>query len=501
MRFPRMSGVLLHPTSLPGPHGSGDLGAAAYHFVDWLAGAGQKLWQILPLGSIGPGNSPYMSISAFAGNPLLIDLQDLVNRGWLAADELGRSIFPDERIDFTAVIPFRLAMLRKAAAGFFAAGGQGHSEFNNFRAAHARWLDDYSLFMALAGQDASRRWSDWPPALVRRQPKALVAARQEHAKEIRFWEFVQWNFFRQWFDLKRYANERGVRIIGDIPIFIAYDSADVWANPQLFHLDDKLRPAVVAGVPPDFFSETGQLWGNPLYRWDRHEEDRYAWWVSRIREATRMTDIVRIDHFRGFAGYWEIPAGATTAISGRWRPGPGEKLFAAVRDALGRLPIIAEDLGVMTPDVIELRDAFELPGMRVLQFAFADNTENPFLPHNYVHNCVVYTGTHDNDTSLGWFTQAAERERAFVRKYLNTEGREIHWDLIHAASQSVADLALYPLQDVLGLGAEARMNLPGMAEGHWEWRFQWRQVDDWHGVRLREMSAVHGRNGLALPPG
>ena len=465
MRFPRMSGVLLHPTSLPGPHGSGDLGQAAYHFVDWLVTAGQNLWQILPLGSIGPGNSPYMSISAFAGNPLLIDLRDLADRGWLAAEEIDNASFADARVDFDAVIPFRLAMLRKAAAGFFESADEVHSEFNDFRAANARWLDDYSLFMALTGQDISKKWSDWSPDLARRQPTALATARLQYAGEIRFWEFVQWNFFRQWFALKRYANERGVKIVGDIPIFIAYDSADVWANPQLFYLDAKLRPTVVAGVPPDFFSDTGQLWGNPLYRWDRHEADGYAWWVGRMREITRLTDIVRIDHFRGFAGYWEVPAIDTTAINGRWLPGPGARLFDAVRDALGPLPIIAEDLGVMTLEVSELRDAFELPGMRVLQFAFADDAENPFLPHNYVHNSVVYTGTHDNDSSLSWFAQAHERERRFVRTYLNTDGREIHWDLIHAASQSVADLAIYPLQDVLGLGAEARMNLPGQAEG------------------------------------
>ena len=297
-----------------------------------------------------------------------------------------------------------------------------------------------------------------------------------------------------------FASGSDVRIVGDIPIFIAYHSADVWVRPDLFYLGEDLRPTVVAGVPPDFFSETGQLWGNPLYRWDRHEAEGYAWWIERVQAVTQLTDIVRIDHFRGFAGYWEVPAHETTAINGRWLPGPGEKLFAAIKNALGALPIIAEDLGVMTPDVIELRDAFALPGMRILQFAFAGGAGNSFLPHNYVANTVVYTGTHDNDTTQGWFQSATERERQFAQKYLKTDGRDIHWDLIHCASQSVADLAIYPLQDIMGLGGDARMNLPGVGEGHWGWRFQWHEVQDWHGTRLREMSAVHGRNGITPLP-
>ena len=497
MRFPRMSGVLLHPTSLPGPHGSGDFGAAAYQFVDWLVAAGQKLWQILPLGSIGPGNSPYMSISAFAGNPLLIDLQELATRGWLDEDNLLEVSFPAERIDFGAVIPFRMGWLRTAAERFFATGGADNEEFNVFRLAQQRWLDDYALFMALMDKYPGLEWSAWDADLSRRKPAALANARQRLADEIAFWQFVQWSFFRQWGALKRYANERGVRIVGDVPIFLAYNSADVWTRPDLFQLGDDLRPTVVAGVPPDFFSETGQLWGNPLYHWDAHEQEGYAWWIDRIREMTQLTDIVRIDHFRGFAAYWEVPATATTAFHGRWQPGPGSKLFSAIDAALGRLPIIAEDLGVMTPDVSELRDAFSLPGMRVLQFAFASDADNTFLPHNYTNNTVVYTGTHDNDTAQGWFNSAPEGERSFAQKYLQADGREIHWDLIHCASQSVADMALYPLQDVLGLGTDARMNLPGKAAGYWEWRFQWQQVEDWHASRLREMAAVHGRNNVA----
>ena len=503
MRFPRSSGILLHPTSLPGPHGSGDLGPAAYHFIDWLVTAGQALWQVLPLGPIGPGNSPYMGSSAFAGNPLLIDLADLAARGWLDSRDLVRAIqsakhLSAQRVDFAAVIPFRMALLRRASRGFFFAGGANDTGFTAFREVQQSWLTDYALFMALGEQDRSREWNDWKPGLARREPAALASASHRHAEEIRFWEFVQWNFFRQWQNLKRYANERGVKIVGDIPIFIALHSADAWVHPQLFHLDAALRPTVVAGVPPDFFSKDGQLWGNPLYRWTAHENEGYAWWIARVRAMTQLTDILRIDHFRGFAGYWEIPADAATAVEGRWAPGPGAKFFTGIRAALGRLPIIAEDLGVMTDDVIELRDAFQLPGMRVLQFAFNSGAENTFLPHNYVPNTVVYTGTHDNDTSRGWYTHASAEERAFARTYLNNNGNDIHWALMHVASQSVADMALYPFQDVLGLGSEARMNLPGKAEGYWEWRFDWNQVDDSHARGLREMSVAHGRNGIAL---
>jgi 4-alpha-glucanotransferase len=500
MRFTRASGILLHPTSLPGPHGSGDFGLAAYHFIDWLVTAGQKLWQILPLGSIGPGNSPYMSTSAFAGNPLFIDLQDLANRGWLDTVDLNRTDFPTSHVDYGVVIPFRMRLLHRASRRFFDSRNKDHEDFDAFCAQQKAWLEDYALFMALSQHHVHKEWCDWEPALARREPAALQAARRQLTEEIQFWKFAQWGFFRQWSALKQYANEQGVKIIGDIPIFIAYHSADVWTHQQLFYLDENLRPSVVAGVPPDFFSETGQLWGNPLYRWEAHDKEGYAWWIERMRAVTQLTDIVRIDHFRGFAGYWEIPAKDTTAMNGRWLPGPGDKLFDAIKKALGRLPIIAEDLGVITPDVVALRDKFELPGMRILQFAFPGDATNNFLPHNYVHNTVVYTGTHDNDTSRGWFQFATDRERAFVQKYLKTDGREIHWDLIHAASESVADLALYPFQDILGLGAEARMNMPGKAEGYWEWRFQWTEVADWHAARLREVSAVHGRNNIKPLP-
>jgi len=493
MRFPRSSGVLLHPTSLPGPYGSGDFGPAAYHFVDWLVAAGQKLWQILPLGGIGPGNSPYMSSSAFAGNVLLINLDDLCSQGWLTADELAsHPEFEEQRVNFAVVYRYRLTKLRLAARRFFK-GEQARADYQAFCQAEKSWLEDYSLFMALAEKFQWQSWNQWPHGLARRDPGALERARVELAAEIEFRNFCQWCFFRQWRQLKLYANERGIRIIGDIPIFIAYQSAEVWARRDLFELGPDDLPNVVAGVPPDFFSETGQRWGNPLYRWPAHEQEGYAWWIERMRKTAALVDIVRIDHFRGFAAYWEIPAAELTAIHGRWLPGPGEKLFGVIQAVLGPLPIIAEDLGVVTPDVVLLREKFKLPGMRILQFAFTGETDNPYLPHNFVNNTVVYSGTHDNDTAFGWFESASERERIFACKYLGSDAVEIHWDLIRAASQSVADVAIYPFQDILGLGSEHRMNLPGKHSGYWEWRFSWEQVDASHAERLYEITAVHGR--------
>lgn len=493
MRFPRSSGILLHPTSLPGPHGSGDFGAAAFHFVDWLVTAGQKMWQILPLGGIGPGNSPYMSSSAFAGNVLLIDLDDLCSHGWLSADDLSHHAeFDGRRVDYSIVYHYRMKKLHVAAKQFFA-GKQHHAEFEAFCAAEQSWLDDYALFMALAEKYSWQDWAHWEPNLARREKKALAAATLELAEEIEFWRFCQWCFFRQWRKLKCYANERGIQIVGDIPIFIAYQSAEVWARQDLFELGEDLLPVVIAGVPPDYFSATGQRWGNPLYRWSAHEHEGYAWWIERIRKTIELVDVVRIDHFRGFAGYWEIPAAEQTAINGRWMPGPGAKLFNAIQAQLGTLPIIAEDLGVVTPDVVALLDQFNLPGMRILQFAFGGAADNPYLPHNFINNTVVYGGTHDNDTALGWFASASARERAYVCKYLGCDGTEIHWDLIHAASQSVADIAIHSFQDVLGLGSEHRMNLPGQAEGYWEWRYTWEQVLPEYAERLYELSAVHGR--------
>jgi 4-alpha-glucanotransferase len=504
MRFPRSSGILLHPTSLPGPHGSGDFGLSAYHFIDWLLEAGQSLWQILPLGPVGLGNSPYMSLSTFAGNPLLIDLDELAARGWLSVDEIsdGKN-FLSGSVEYERVIPFRMEKLLCASKNFFAeAGASDKSAFETFCKENAEWLEDYALFMALNEKFRGKEFSTWDTPIARREPSAIAKAQEKLAEPIRFWKFTQWNFYRQWLALKKYANEKGVQIVGDIPIFVAYHSADVWARPELFYLDEYLRPKVVAGVPPDYFSVTGQRWGNPLYRWDVMKGNEYSWWIKRIRTILSLMDIVRIDHFRGFVGYWEIPSSEPTAEHGRWVEGPKEHFFEKVLEKLGKLPIIAEDLGFITEDVIALREKFSFPGMKILQFAFAGDTKNPFLPHNFRHNVVVYSGTHDNDTTIGWFNSATDRERTFVKKYSGVNGDEIHWTLIGLASRSVADMAVFPMQDVLGLDSSARMNFPGTPTGNWEWRFTWDQVKPEYTARLYELTALNNRcdsNRLILP--
>ncbi len=492
----RSSGILLHPTSLPGQFGSGDFGTNSFKFVDWLAGAGQANWQILPLGEVGPGNSPYMSSSAFAGNILLIDLEWLAKQGWLEAkDLLPHPEFNSERVDYELLKPYRMERLRLAAQSFLSKRDKSkRSAYDEFCRKEKHWLDDYALFKAVGQHEEGGDWSEWPEELVRRDPRALEAVRLRYANEIKFWKFCQWCFARQWFELKNYANDRGVRIIGDVPIFVAYHSADVWAHQELFELDASGRPTLVAGVPPDYFSETGQLWGNPLYRWDVHEQTGYAWWISRLEHAFRLFDMVRIDHFRGFANYWAVSAGALTAIDGIWMPGPGERLFEAFQQTLGKLPIIAEDLGLITPDVIELRDRFDLPGMRILQFAFGEDERNYFLPHHYVANSVAYTGTHDNDTSLGWWNSATKHERSFALRYLGCNDHEINWEMIKALSASAANTVIYPLQDVLGLNSDHRMNFPGTSAGNWEWRFSWSQLQYWQTQRLSDLTVLHKRN-------
>ena len=496
MKLPRASGILLHPTSLPGPHGSGDIGAGACHFVDWLAAAGQTLWQVLPLGGIGAGNSPYMSSSAFAGNPLLVDLQDLQQHGWLAAADLQSAApFEEHRVDFGRVVPWRMERLRRASESFAAAGIAGdRQDFDAFCTEQASWLDDYALFMALADANTGRLWCDWDPLLARRDARALRDARIRYAPAIAFWVFCQWRFFRQWGRLRAYANTRGIRIVGDAPIFVAYQSADVWSRQDLFELDPAGHATVVAGVPPDYFSATGQRWGNPLYRWDAHRAENLAWWTERVRRTFELVDIVRIDHFRGFSAYWEIPATEPTAVVGRWLPGPGAELFDAIQSALGQLPIIAEDLGVITPEVNALRQRFQLPGMRILQFAFGGDHHNTYLPHKHEANSVVYAGTHDNNTAVGWWRDASDAERSHVRDYLAVDGHAIAWDLIRACCASVADTAIHPLQDVLELDGAHRMNLPGIGEGYWEWRFSWNQVRPEHAARLRHLCALYGRS-------
>jgi 4-alpha-glucanotransferase len=500
MRFERASGVLLHPTSLPGPHGSGDFGREAYNFVDWLVAGGQRLWQLLPLAGIGPGNSPYMSNSAFAGNALLIDLAELQSQGWLDKEDLAPAAdFNNSQINFAAMYPFRMQRLAKAATAFANIGTTAQrDDYQRFLEEQKTWLEDFALFLSLCESKAWADWHTWEPALIQREAKALAAARKQHAARIDFWRFCQWRFYRQWLALKTYANNKGIQIIGDTPIFIAYLSAEVWANQHLFELDATGKPTVVAGVPPDFFSATGQRWGNPLYRWKEHAKDGYAWWVERIRRTFELVDIVRIDHFRGFAGYWEIPASEPTAIKGQWVPGPGEPLFKAINKALGPMPIIAEDLGVITPDVDSLRKKFGFPGMRILQFAFGGDAGDRFLPHNHEPDTVVYTGTHDNDTVAGWWASAPDRERHFARGYLATDGHDMPWTMIRAAMASVADTAVHPMQDVLALPTECRMNYPGQESGWWGWRFEWSQVQPWHAGRLAEMGRLYGRD---LGPG
>jgi len=493
----RGSGILLHITSLPGKFGSGDFGPEAYRFVDWLSEVGQTHWQVLPMGEIGPGNSPYMSNSAFAGNVLLIDLEELSRHGWLSPSDLEpHHDFQKGRVDFRVVQPYRIERLRKAAAVFFTNGhDEMHRSFAEFCIAEKDWLDDYALFLTIEKLEKRNGWNCWPDELLHRDSKALSLMQMTCTDEINFWKFCQWCFARQWSDLRLYANEHGVRIIGDVPIFVAFQSADVWAHQELFELDEAGNPLVVAGVPPDYFSETGQLWGNPLYRWPVHEKEGYRWWLARLRHALELVDMVRIDHFRGFAAYWEIRAGSPNAIEGTWKPGPGSDLFKAMIEAFPHLPIIAEDLGVITPDVVELRDKFNLPGMRVLQFAFGDGEGNPFLPHHYVRNTVAYTGTHDNDTTLGWWETLPENIKSFALQYLGNDEDSINLKMMRALSASVADLVIFPMQDVLGLSSEHRMNYPGKPEGNWEWRFSWNQLDPEQTRSLAKMSEDNGRKG------
>lgn len=506
MIFPRSCGILLHPTSLPGPFGIGDLGPEAFAFADFLAASGQSLWQVLPLGPTGYGDSPYACYSAFAGNPLLISPERLVEDGLLGKKELA-SIphLAGERVDYEAVHKFKEIVLHHALAGFRkTTDTKLRAAFETFRQHYSSWLPDYALFRALKNAYGGTAWNEWEPPIVRREPAALAVAREKLREQIEGEEFSQFLFFRQWFALKDYCSERGIKFIGDIPIFVAHDSADVWTHPDQFKLDDDGAPIVVAGVPPDYFSATGQFWGNPLYDWERMRADGFKWWIKRVHETLQTVDIVRIDHFRGFVACWEIPGGDKTAERGHWVEAPGRELFTAIRNALGELPIIAEDLGVITPEVEALRDDFGFPGMRILQFAFSSDSKNTDLPHNYHRNVVVYTGTHDNDTTVGWFGSVAGegstrnktqilRERKFCLKYLHTDGKEIAWDFIRTVCASVASTAIVPLQDVLELGTEARMNLPNTIGGNWSWRFQARALTDDRGARLNELTDLYGR--------
>ena len=499
MRVARSAGILLHPTSLPGRFGIGELGAQARRFVDFLADAGQSLWQILPLGPTGYGDSPYACFSAFAGNPLLLDLPRLADEGDVDPDDLTAApAFPDDHVDFGSVIPFKVAVLRRAARRFRQhAAGARREAFDRFCAENAAWLDDYALFMALKDARDGAVWNTWDWPLASRQPDALDEWRLRCDDTVFSERYAQFQFARQWAELRDYANAKGIRIVGDIPIFCAFDSADVWAHPELFWLDQRLRTTVVAGVPPDYFSDTGQLWGNPLYRWDVVAADGYAWWLERVRQALRSVDIVRLDHFRGFAAYWEVPAGEQTAVNGRWVDGPGAAFFEALEAALGELPLIAEDLGLITPDVHALRDSFALPGMVVLQFAFGAGATNTYLPHNHRANLVVYTGTHDNDTTVGWHQALEPEVREHLCRYLGPVDEPIHRAMIRAAYRSVADVAIVPLQDVLALGPEARMNTPGHFGRNWTWRLRPGQLQPEHRDELLELATTYGRRETA----
>ena len=500
MEFKRASGVLLHPTCLPGRFGCGDLGPGAYAFLDFLSQSGQSIWQVLPLGPTGYGDSPYQVLSSFAGNPLLISCERLLEEGLLSPADLSEiPPFPIERVDYGALIPFRKEMLRKSFARLnMVAGATLHADFERFCREHASWLEDFALFMALKDAHEGAPWYAWEPDIAARQPEALEDWRCKLHEECAFHEYLQFLFFRQWLALKQEANRRGIRIVGDLPIFVAHDSADVWTHPELFHLDERGMPIVVAGVPPDYFSATGQLWGNPIYRWDVLREQGYAWWIARVRATLAMVDCVRLDHFRGFEAYWEVPAGEKTAIRGRWVKGPGADLFYAIRSALQvpHLPIIAEDLGVITAEVVALREQFELPGMKVLQFAFGGGLlEHMDPPYRYPRNCVVYTGTHDNDTTLGWFRRSAlPGERELALRYTGSNGREFHWDFIRLALSSVADTAIIPMQDILGLDSDARMNYPGRDSGNWAWRCPPGAFTRAELIRrLADMTEIYGR--------
>jgi 4-alpha-glucanotransferase len=501
MKFPRCSGILLHPTCLPSRFGIGDLGEAAYRFVDFLASARQTYWQVLPLSPTGYGDSPYQTLSAFAGNPLLINPDRLVASGHLTAADLENvPAFPNDRVDFGPVIRYKTALLDRAFANFRARGAdRQQSAFTRFCAEHATWLDDFALFVALKEARELHPWHAWEPDIAARRPDALAHWRAALAEEIEKQKYRQWQFFERWLAVKRYANARGIRLLGDIPIFVSLDSADVWANPHLFQLDARLQPTVVSGVPPDYFSETGQLWGHPLYRWDVMARENYAWWLARFKMVFTQADVVRIDHFRGFYNYWEVPAGEKTAVKGRWLFGPGADLFRAVTAALGEVAIVAEDLGDFDVEsragLDILMGAFGYPGMKVLQFAFGTDAANPFLPHNFTRDYVVYTGTHDNDTTLGWYTTTStEAERDYARRYLARDGSDIAWDLIRLGWASVAHTAMTTVQDLLSLGHDARMNTPSTSgPPNWCWRLLPGALNDALAARLAELTRIYGR--------
>jgi 4-alpha-glucanotransferase len=497
MTFARSSGILLHPTSLPSPYGIGDLGSGAYEFIDFLQRTQQTYWQVLPLGPTGYGNSPYLCYSAIAGNPLLISPERLVTEGWLKDTELeSHRHLPAEKVDFDRVVLSKTELLDSAYRHYRQqASPAEQAKVEKFIASQGQWLVDYALFMAFHEFYQDTPWYEWPTPIAQRQPEALAEQQKLLADRISYYQFVQFVFHEQWVALKEYAGERGIQVIGDIPIYVAHDSADVWANPEIFQLDPETGAAkLMAGVPPDYFSETGQLWGNPVYNWERLQETNFAWWINRFRSLLKLVDIIRIDHFRGFEAFWAVPQGELTAMDGEWVKAPGMEFFEELERQLGSLPILAEDLGVITPEVEELRDRFKFPGMKVLQFAFGSDNDNPFLPFNYDRNFVVYTGTHDNDTTVGWFDKAEGQERDRTLRYLGgISSMGIHWDLIRLAASSVASMVILPMQDVLGCDGASRMNFPGTIGGNWQWRYRSDQLTPEIEQQLSRVTEAYGR--------
>lgn len=489
MKFPRSSGILLHPTSLAGEFGIGDLGPAAFRFVDFLAKAGQTWWQMLPLVATGYGNSPYSAYSTFAGNTLLVSPEKLVEDEFLEQTVIdNRPQFPPDRVDYGTVIEWKRWLIDRAFESF--APGD---EYDRFVRENAFWLDDYALFRALREAHGHKTWDSWPDKLKYREPNALVDTAKEHEAAVTREKFAQFVFYKQLSELKTHANGRGVYLIGDIPIFVSHDSADVWCNQEIFKLNDDGSPKFVSGTPPDYFSTTGQKWGNPLFDWDAMAKTNFDWWTARVAWALKWADVARLDHFIGFVRTWEIPAEDDTAENGQWIDVPGRELFATLKERLGDVALIAEDLGSMTPEVEKLRDDLELPGMRILQYGFGGDSNNRDLPHNYVRNCVAYTGTHDNDTTAGWWRTAPKNVREHCRKYLNTLSRNICGEMVRALFASVADIAILPLQDVLGLGSETRINTPGTSGGNWEWRVDETELTDEVATRLSDLTGLYGR--------
>ena len=497
-KLTRVAGVLVHPTSFPSPYGIGDMGKEAYEFVDFLEKAGQYLWQTLPLTPTGYGDSPYQGFSAFAGQPLIISPDKLVELGLLEEADLADCPAGDgTTVNYGEIVPWKNKILKKAYEGFKKVTDKVLlKEYKAFMKDNKGWLKDYSLFMACKDKHEGRSWLSWDEEYRNPSKTVKKAMEQLFEDEIQYYNFVQFMFYKQWSELRAYANEKDIKIVGDMPLFVSMDSADVWANQGLFQLDSKGYPLAVAGVPPDYFSKTGQLWGNPLYDWKAHKKDKYKWWVSRVSNQLKLADYVRIDHFRGLDEYWAVPAGEETALNGEWKPGPGEELFYAIEQALGgELPIIAEDLGIITQSVRDLRDKFNLPGMKILQFGFEAKDESSFLPHQFeTQNCIVYTGTHDNDTTKGWYESVPERVKDKVRRYMNTDGVNIHWDFLRTCYGTVAAYAIVPMQDILGLGKEGRMNTPGVAAGNWAWRFKQDDITEWLPTLLYETTKLYGRH-------